>query len=151
MTGVNGWYSANQRSAAGMESVGTNPLPRKGSSISGMGVLLAVSTLPALMPSATPSQISAKAKTAIIPSAAIHPPTPATGRSPTSSATQATTTTESIVWTMLPSTWPVSTDGRKIAIVRNRVTMPSVMSIAIETEVPLTAVPTVISRIPGAT
>ena len=45
MIGVNGWYSAKARSPAGMESVGTNPLPRNGSSTSGIGRLLAVSTL----------------------------------------------------------------------------------------------------------
>ena len=43
--GVNGWYSANQRIAGGNVSVGTNPLPRNGSRISGIGRLLAVSTL----------------------------------------------------------------------------------------------------------
>ena len=45
MNGVNGWYSANQRTAVGIEPVGTNPLPRNGSSSRGIGRLLAVSTL----------------------------------------------------------------------------------------------------------
>ena len=59
MIGVNGWYSANQRIPAGIESVGTNPLPRNGSSSSGIGMLLAASTLLVTRPSATASQISA--------------------------------------------------------------------------------------------
>ena len=63
MIGVNGWYSANQRSPAGIESVGTNPLPRNGSRISGIGRLLAVSTLLLTRPSATDSQTSANVTT----------------------------------------------------------------------------------------
>ena len=34
------------------------------------------------------------------------------------------------VWIRLPTTWPVSTDTRAIAIVLKRATMPSVMSMA---------------------
>ena len=45
MSGVNGWYSANQRSPVGSESGGTNPLPRKGRKTSGVGRLLAASTV----------------------------------------------------------------------------------------------------------
>ena len=45
MTGVNGWCSANQRTPAGIESVGTNPLPRNGSSSRNIGRLLAMTTL----------------------------------------------------------------------------------------------------------
>jgi hypothetical protein len=45
MTGVNGWYSANQRSHVGIESVGTKPLPRNGRNTSGWGRLLAASTV----------------------------------------------------------------------------------------------------------
>jgi hypothetical protein len=48
MMGVKDWNSANQRSATGIVSVGTNPLPRSGREINGMGILLAVSTLFAL-------------------------------------------------------------------------------------------------------
>ena len=58
VTRVKGWYSANWRSPAGIVAVGTNPLPRKGSRIRIIGVLLAVSTLLATSPSATASQIS---------------------------------------------------------------------------------------------
>ena len=37
MKGVKGWFSANQRRPAGIESVGTKPLPRNGRSRRGMG------------------------------------------------------------------------------------------------------------------
>ena len=79
MIGVNGWYSANQRSPAGMESVGTNPLPRNGSRISGMGRLLAVSTLLLTRPSATDSQMSAKVTITRTPTAASHSTEPGGG------------------------------------------------------------------------
>jgi hypothetical protein len=57
-----------------MESVGTNPLPRKGSRTSGMGRLLAVSTLLLTWPSATDNQMSAKVTTTRKPAAASHAP-----------------------------------------------------------------------------
>src|SRR6266542_4094702 len=56
MTGVNGWYSANQRRAVGIESAGTNPLPRNGRSSKGMGRLLAASTVLLTRPQATDSR-----------------------------------------------------------------------------------------------
>jgi hypothetical protein len=56
MKGVNGWYSANQRSPVGIESVGTKPLPRKGRNTRGWGRLLAASTVLATRPNATQSQ-----------------------------------------------------------------------------------------------
>ena len=82
MTGVNGWYSANQRRPAGIESVGTNPLPRNGSRSNGMGRLLAVSTLLLTMPSATDSHVSANVIMARTPIAAIQSSVPAVGRKP---------------------------------------------------------------------
>src|SRR6266851_4942429 len=66
VTGVKGSYSANWRSPAGMLAVGTNPLDRNGSRVRNMGVLLAVSTLLAAMPSAADSQMSANANSAKI-------------------------------------------------------------------------------------
>ena len=60
MIGVNGWYSANQRSPAGIESVGTNPLPRNGRSTSGIGRLLAASTVLAARPKRDRQPVSAK-------------------------------------------------------------------------------------------
>ena len=61
MIGVNGWCSANQASPVGIESVGTKALDRNGSRISGIGALLAASTLPLASPSATHSQVTAQA------------------------------------------------------------------------------------------
>ena len=57
----------------------------------------------------------------------------------------------SIVWIRLPTTCPVSTDTREMAMVRNRAMMPSVMSMATEIAVPWAAPATVIRRMPGAT
>src|SRR5689334_11578862 len=59
-TGVNGWYSANQRTPAGSELVGTNPLPRNGRRMRNIGELLAVSTLLADRPRPTHSHVTAK-------------------------------------------------------------------------------------------
>jgi hypothetical protein len=56
-----------------------------------------------------------------------------------------------IVWTSAARTWPVRTEERAIAIVRNRSMTPPVMSIATTMAVPCTAAATVRSRIPGVT
>ena len=55
------------------------------------------------------------------------------------------------VWIRLPSTCPVRTEARAMAIVRNRSMMPPVMSMATMIEVPWTAEATVISSSPGTT
>ena len=55
------------------------------------------------------------------------------------------------VWIRLPSTWPVRTEAREMAIVRNRSMMPPVMSMATMIEVPWTAEATVMSSSPGTT
>ncbi len=55
-----------------------------------------------------------------------------------------------IVRIVLPATWPVSTDAREIAMVRNRAMMPSAMSVQTFTAVPSAAKPAVITRMPGA-
>lgn len=60
MAGVSGCYSANQRRAVGIESVGTKPLPKKGRSISSRGALLAPSEFLAVSPIATASQVREK-------------------------------------------------------------------------------------------
>src|ERR1700734_3944198 len=74
VAGVNGWYSANQRSPIGMEAVGTKPLPRNGSSVRNIGRLLADSTVLATRPSATDSQVSAKGGITRIPVTASQAP-----------------------------------------------------------------------------
>ena len=55
------------------------------------------------------------------------------------------------VWIRLPSTWPVRTEARAMAMVRNRSMMPPVMSMATMIEVPWTAEATVTSSSPGTT
>ena len=113
--------------------------------------MLAVSTLLLTRPQATENQMTAKVIMARTPTAASHSTGVAVGRKPTSRATPMTTTRLSMVWIMLPRTWPVSTEGRKIAMVRNRAMMPSVMSMATEIAVPWAAPATVIRRMPGVT
>ena len=68
-----------------------------------------------------------------------------------SRATAITMATASIVWMTLPTTWPVRTAPRAMAIVRKRAMMPSVMSMATEIAVPCAPPATVMSRIPGTT
>ena len=53
MRGVKGWYSANQRTPAGIESVGDEPTAQEGQEQQRIGRLLAVSTLLLTMPRAT--------------------------------------------------------------------------------------------------
>lgn len=104
ITGVNGWYSANQRSQVGIVSVGTNPLPSNGNSITNIGVLLALSTLLETSPSATINQVTAKVKTTRTPIVAGHSAGFAVGRNPINSAIAVITSRSSRVWTMLPIT-----------------------------------------------
>src|SRR3984957_11766867 len=99
--GVNGWYSANHRSPAGIDPAGTNPLPRNGSTIRNIGVLLADSTVLAASPRATVSQVNANAAAASIPAGASPPSGPASGRNPISTATPRTSATLSADWIML--------------------------------------------------
>ena len=56
-----------------------------------------------------------------------------------------------MVWIRLPTTWPVSTETRAIAIVRKRAMMPSVMSMATEIATAWAAPATASTRIPGVT
>ena len=76
---------------------------------------------------------------------------PALGRKPISTANATTRARASTAWTMLPSTWPVSTEAREMDMVRKRATMPPVMSMATEMAVPWTTAAIVITRIPGTT
>src|SRR6266508_5826410 len=90
MKGVKGWYSANQRRAVGIDSVGTNPLPRKGRSIRGIGRLLAASTVLLTRPQATDSQVMARVIMARTPTAAVHSTGLAVGPNPMSEGTPTT-------------------------------------------------------------
>ena len=89
--GVKGWFSANWRRPAGMESTGTKPLPKNGRRIRNIGMLLAVSTLLASRPNATESQMSAKASSTSSPTAASQRRGSAGEWKPISSATAITT------------------------------------------------------------
>ncbi len=55
------------------------------------------------------------------------------------------------VWVMALTTWPVRMEGRKMAMVRKRAMMPSVMSMATEIAVPWATPATAMRRIPGVT
>jgi hypothetical protein len=84
--GVKGWYSANQRSPAGIDPAGTKPLPKKGRMSRNSGVLLAPSTVLAARPRATDSQVKAKAVAVSSPTAASPASGPADGRNPIATA-----------------------------------------------------------------
>src|SRR6516165_11025597 len=90
ITGVNGWYSANQRIAVGIEDVSTKPLPRNARMISGVGALLADSTVLAARPRATDSQVRAKVNRTRMAAAASQFAAVAVERKPVSSATAVT-------------------------------------------------------------
>src|SRR4051794_23748437 len=90
LIGVNGWYSANQRTAPGSESVGTNPLPSIGRNVNGNGMLLADSGLRAVSPIPADSHVNARINTNSKPTAANHSTGPAVGRNPIASANPTT-------------------------------------------------------------
>jgi hypothetical protein len=150
MMGVNGWYSANQRSPGAIDWGGTKALPRNGRKISGMGLLLAPSGFLAASPSATDTQVRAKATAVTRTTAASHPAPLAAGRKPSSTARPVTRAAAATVRMVLPSTWPVRTDTRAIAMVRNRLMMPSVMSMLTDTAVDTEAELTASTTTPGA-
>jgi hypothetical protein len=134
-----------------MESVGTKPLPRKGSRIRGIGALLAASGAEDFRPRATDSQVMATTNRVSRPAAASHSIAVAFERKPMASAMPITTAMPSSCWMTAPTTWPVRTDAREIRMVRKRATMPSVMSVATMTAVPVAAVAAAIRRMPGTT
>ena len=84
------------------------------------------------------------------PIAASQSPGPAVGRKPSASATAITNTMLTSVWIVLPTTCPVSTEEREIAIVRTRLMMPSVMSVQTATAVATDPDVAAIRMIPGA-
>ncbi len=150
MAGVKGWYSAIGRNQPGMASSGTKALETSGRKISGSALLLAASALGLTMPIPTAIQVSARANRVSSPNAANHSSTVASvERKPMATPTAPTSTTLRTACSTLPTTCPVSTDPRWIAIVRKRATMPSVMSLDTETAVPTVVPPMVISRMPG--
>ena len=150
MAGVNGWYSAIGWNQPGIASTGTKALERSGSRISGSALLLAASAFGLTRPMPTAIQVSARAKSTSSPNAASHSRAVASvDRKPMATATAPTRTTLAIDCSTLPTTCPMSTEPRWIAIVRKRAMMPSVMSLETDTAVPTTVPPMVISRMPG--
>src|SRR5262249_59228974 len=105
--GGNVGYAATQTIAVGIDCVSTNPLPRKGRMISGVGALLAASTVLAARPRATDSQVRAKANRIRMPAAASQFAALVVARNPVSSATAATATMPSTVWITPRPTPPV--------------------------------------------
>ncbi|GAA2701340.1 hypothetical protein GCM10010412_099040 [Nonomuraea recticatena] len=129
--------------------VGTKPLPSNGSSISGIGRLLAVATFLVTMASTTDSQVIAKVNMASTPTTPSQSGTEADGRAPISNATTVTTAIARNVCTIAPSTCPVSTETRAMAMVLNLAMMPSVMSMATEMAVPCAAPAILVIMMPG--
>ena len=70
-------------------------------------------------------------------------------RNPIATATAPTSTTLITHCRTLPTTCPMSTDPRWIAIVRKRAMMPSVMSMETDTALPIVVPPMVSIRMPG--
>ncbi|CAM5578771.1 hypothetical protein SVIOM342S_02119 [Streptomyces violaceorubidus] len=98
----------------------------------------------------TAIQVSAVANRATRAKAASHSRTVASvERKPMAAATAPTRTTLITDWSTLPMTCPVITEPRWMGMVRNRATMPSVMSVETETAVPIVVLPMVISTSPG--
>src|SRR5215469_11593054 len=104
ITGVNGWYSANQRMAVGIVLVSTKPLPRNARMMSGVGALLADSAVLAARPRATDSQVKAKANRTRMAAAASQSVALVEERKPVSTATAVTATMASTVWITAPPT-----------------------------------------------
>src|ERR1700730_15435562 len=150
-----------------MECVSTKPLPRNGRMMSGVGALLADSTVLAARPRATDSQVRAEANRIRMAAGATASRvggketglgraggasqflTLVGARKPVSSAIAVTAAMPSTVWIIAPPTWPASMLTRAIGMVRNRAMMPPVMSLAMETAVAVVAATAVRARMPG--
>jgi hypothetical protein len=128
MAGVNGWYSANWRTPGGIAAAGANALPTNGRKTMSSGVLLAASGVPETRPMATASQVRAKVSSRSSPAAASQAGRPARGRKPMTTATAITEAVLATVVSMLLMTCAARLQTRAIGMVRNRSTMPSVMS-----------------------
>ena len=141
MTGVNGWFCANQRTRPAWRPPDERAADERqdGHEQGPAGAL-------ANRPSATVSQVSAKASRANSPAAAIQAGGPATDRKPSASAIATTRTPLSMVRITLPATVPVSTDVRAMGMVRNRSMMLSQKSVLTDTAVDSAAKPTAITQ-----
>lgn len=110
-----------------------------------MGRLLADSTSPATNLNATANQMMLTLVSVSRANARSHSTGLAVASNLSSSATPVTTTSAAMVCSRVPSTWPARIELRAIAMVRKRLMMPSVMSIA----TPCAAPATDRSMIPG--
>ncbi len=102
------------------------------------------------MPSPTAIQVSARENSASSPNAASHSRAVASvDRKPMATATAPTRTRLASTWSTLPTTCPMITEPRWIAIVRKRAMRPSAMSVETDTAAPITVLPMVIIKMPG--
>src|ERR1700724_2448342 len=108
-TGVNGWFEANQRTPAGIESAGTKVLDRNGSrNESGKVDPFAPATLFVTRPMAADNHARANEKAATIPMTANQSAIVAFGRNPSKSATPVTAAVATSILRTLQPTWPAS-------------------------------------------
>ena len=106
--GVKVWYSANQRTPAGIELVGKKELTKNGRNLIRRGVLLADSGVLDARPMATASQVSANVSMLSRPSAASHSTGPAVDQNPMIHSTPMTIPVVSLIWIILSTTAPLS-------------------------------------------
>ena len=112
--------------------------------------MLAASGFWAVTPNAADSHVSENVTSASSPITPSHSSAFAVGRNPIASATAITITMLAMVWIALPMTCPVRIEPRLIAIVRNRLTIPSVMSTFTATAVATEPAVAPTRMIPGA-
>src|SRR5690349_17673225 len=125
---VTGWFSANQRTGPGIDSVGTNAELRNGRKMSGYENALAPSTVFADSPAITATHVSASVNRTRMPMTASQPRMLVPVRNPMRSATPTTIASEMRLATSDVSTCAHSELDRAIGIDWNRSKMPPCMS-----------------------
>jgi hypothetical protein len=133
-----------------MDAAGTKALLANGSTARMSARLLAPAGVLAISPDAAVSQVRAMPAIASTPASAIRSSGVAAGRRPSAKAAPTTRAPLSRLRRRLPATWPLSTAVRVTAMARNRVMMPSVISVTTFSAVPSAAQAAVITRMPGA-
>src|ERR1700759_3222091 len=111
---VTGWFSANARTGAGIEAVGTNAELTNGRKMIGYEKAAAPSGGFADNPAITAIQVRVSVNSIRMPATASHASTPADERKPMRSATRTMATTEIALDTSEVRTCPHSTDERAI-------------------------------------
>jgi hypothetical protein len=135
MTGVNGWFSANHRTPAGIDSGRANVLLMNGRNWMISDSELDPAGVFATSPSGTDIQLTAVASRATSPATATHSGRLAADRNPMRNAIPNTSVVLIMIFRTLPATWPVSTEPREIAIDRSRAIMPVCMSVVTPTAI----------------